>query len=362
MITSRFGDGFRPLARWLHEGHMQRLGIANTMGVAHACNRLKFGRQDDWRRWLYRTKLPALLEENGPLTLPPIEMRDGWAIDQSMSLPHLDRILDDSEEIIAERASKRQTAKGAYRSYFQDMWTPPDAQRYPSFLDFATSSDVLSAVSRYLQCIPALSTTLPSGIRFVESNAAFDDQPECPHDSQLYHIDYYSLPNVYILVLLRDTTFEHGPWTFLPRSRSQKVREELGYWKRGKPYRLSDAEIYSVVDRSEAIEFAYPRGTVLFIESSGCFHYGSRNSVIPRFQLMYGYTGACRTDFSELLMQPKVYASSCTDSLLRRLVLDRDMVPGEQAIFAGMNRTRRPHFLDPRSRTPRPTQAAGRRS
>jgi len=57
-----------------------------------------------------------------------------------------------------------------------------------------------------LQSIPALSTTLPSGIRFVESNAAFDDQPDKPRDSQLYHIDYYSLPNVYILVLLRDTT------------------------------------------------------------------------------------------------------------------------------------------------------------
>ena len=100
------------------------------------------------------------------------------------------------------------------------------------------------------------------------------------------------MPNVYVLVLLRDTTFEHGPWTFLPRACSQIVGEKLGYWKRGKPYRVSDEEVYSVADRSQAIEFAYPRGTVLFIESSGCFHYGSRNSVIPRFQLMYAYTGA----------------------------------------------------------------------
>src|SRR5205823_13853169 len=97
---------------------------------------------------------------------PPIEMKDGWALDTSMSLPHLDRVLEDSDKIIAERSGQRRSVKGAYRSYFQDVWTPGDLENYPAFLDFATSSDVLSVVSHYLRCIPVLSTTLPSGIRF----------------------------------------------------------------------------------------------------------------------------------------------------------------------------------------------------
>ncbi len=320
----------RPFARRLHQGHMQRLGIARTMRLAHAYNRLRYGRQDDWRRRMYRTQLPELLAENGPFTRPPLVMQDGWALDTSLSLPHLDRVLQDADQIIAERGGKRRTAEGAYRSYFQDMWAPADAERYPSFLDFATSTDLLAVVCHYLQCIPALSTTLPSGIRLVESNAAFDDQPDRPHDSQLYHIDYYSLPNVYVLVLLADTTFEHGPWTFLPRGLSQQVKEKLGYWKKGKPYRLGDEEVYSVVDRTEAIEFAYPRGTVLFIESSGCLHFGSRNSIRPRFQLMLGYTGACRTDFSELLMKPRTYPIRDGDSRLRKMVLDRNTIAPER--------------------------------
>ena len=200
------------------------------------------------------------------------------------------------------------------------------SERYPSFLDFATSSDVLSVVSHYLQSIPALSTTLPPGIRVMESNAAFDDQPDKPHDSQLYHMDYYSLPLVYILVLLRDTTPEHGPWTFLPRGVSQKTRRALNYWSRQRAYRVSDEDIYSVVDRKEAIEFCYPRGTVLFIESSGCFHYGSRNSIKPRFILMIGYTGACRTDFSEVIRPHKVYPVRETDSRLRKMALNKNML------------------------------------
>ena len=45
----------------------------------------------------------------------------------------------------------------------------------------------------------------------MEFNADFHDQPDQPHDSQLFHIDFYSLPNVYVIVLLRDTTPENGP-------------------------------------------------------------------------------------------------------------------------------------------------------
>ncbi|MGH7243092.1 MAG: hypothetical protein ACREJD_06725 [Phycisphaerales bacterium] len=313
----------RPLAKRLHENHMAMLGIQNTMRMALAYNQAKFQRQDELRHALYRDRWSKLIDENGPLVQAPVEMNDGWGLDASMTLPHLDRVLEDSRKIIAERSGSRRSMPGAYRSYFQDVWTPEDLERYPSFLDFATSSEVLSVVARYIGCVPALSTTLPSGIRFVESNAAFDDQPDSPHDSQLYHMDYYSLPNVYVLVLLEDTTIDHGPWTFLPRGISTQAAAALGNWGPGKGYRFTDEEVFSVVDRRHEIQFTHPRGTVLFIESSGCLHFGSRNSVKPRFQLMLGYTGACRTDFSELLMTPKVYPSRPTDSVLRKLVLDK---------------------------------------
>jgi hypothetical protein len=327
MSDSKLDTLFRPVAKRLHANHMARLGIRRTMRLAHFYNRIKFRRQDNWRRKLYETQLDALLKENGPFTRPRIEMTDGWAIDDSMSLPHLDRVLEDSEKIIAERAGVRKSEPGKYRSYFQDVWTPADLEKYPSFLDFTTSSDVLATVSHYLRGIPALSTTLPSGIRFVESNSAFDDQPDQPHDSQLYHIDYYSLPNVYVLVLLRDTARENGPWTFLPRSISEKTAKKLNYWTKQHGYRLSDEQIYAEVDRREAIEFCGKRGAVLFIESSGCFHFGSRNSVKPRFQLMIGYNGACRTDFSEAIMPWKIYPKRATDSRLRKMVLDKNLLP-----------------------------------
>src|SRR5207249_3276519 len=117
MNNSKLDTFFRPIAFRLHANHMSRLGIANTMRLAYFYNRLKFGRQDDWRRSLYRTQLATLLEENGGLSRPSIDMKDGWALDTSMSLPHLDRVLEDGDKIIAERSGEQRSSKGAYRSY-----------------------------------------------------------------------------------------------------------------------------------------------------------------------------------------------------------------------------------------------------
>ena len=135
-------------------------------------------------------------------------------------------------------------------------------------------------------------------------------------------------------MLLEDVIKECGPWSFLPRSTSQRVSQQLEYWQKPRGYRISDEEVYSIVDPQELIEFTYPRGTVLFIESSGCLHFGSRNSVKPRFQLMYGYTGAIRTDFSESFMTPKQYPVQDSDSMLRRLVLEKNILPDLSSLGA----------------------------
>jgi hypothetical protein len=318
-------DKIRPLAVSLQKNHMQKLGIANTMRIAKAYNRLKFGRYDEYRKAQYQNNFDALIRENGALTSPIIEMKDGWALDTSGSLPHLEQLLADAEEIIEELGGVRVKEPGAYRSFFQELPIDEYLERYPSIMDFALSSEVLTTVSNYLKCIPVMSSTLPRPIRFVESSAEYDEATE-PHDSQLYHIDYYAKPMVYVIVLLRDVTMRNGPFCFLPRSVSEEAAETLDYWSRGRPYRFSDEEVHSVADKSEMIELSYPRGTVLFIESTGCFHYGSRNAVERRYQLMYGYTMACRTDFSEVFMKPHTYEPRDSDPRLRKMLLNKEFM------------------------------------
>ncbi len=326
MISAVCDVMMRPLARRLQANHMRMLGIARTQQLATTYNRMKYRHHDEWRHELFRSKWLQLLQENGPMSQSPIEMLDGWAMDTSLSLPHLQRVLAESDQIIAERVRVERTY-AASRSFLHDHLTDDDCTRFPSLVDFATSSDVLHAVACSLRCIPSLSTVSPAGIRLVESNASFDDEPTRAKGSQLYHLDCCSLPYVCVLVLLQDTSFDHGPWTFIPKEWSMQVCKELECNSRGNGCFLSDDEVYAMIDRIEAIEFAYPRGTVLFMESSSCLHFVSRNAVKPSFLLMYGFTGALRSDFSELISQPFVYPTRDGDSLLRRLVLNKNLKP-----------------------------------
>jgi hypothetical protein len=58
-------------------------------------------------------------------------------------------------------------------------------------------------------------------------------------------------------------------------------------------------------------------------DSSRCFHYGSRDCAIPRYQMMYAFVSPCRTDFSDMLVKPRLYTRQTADSRLRRMVLTK---------------------------------------
>jgi hypothetical protein len=250
-------------------------------------------------------------------------MKDGWALDTTGSLPHLDELLDQADEVIEERAGKG-TVDDRYRAFFRNMTKIEDHGRWPAFLDFASSPQLVATLAEYLGFIPALSKTLPTGVRVVESGKHLDALAHLPpRDSQVFHIDPYDHPMVYVIVLVRDCTPEMGPFTFLPAAASEAAAKQLDYWSRGRPYRLSDEEVYSVANERETVELVYPRGTVLFVDTSRCFHFGARNADAPRYQIMYGFTSMCRCDFTETYMPGFSYPTRPSDSRLKRLVIDR---------------------------------------
>ena len=196
-------------------------------------------------------------------------------------------------------------------------------EKYPALLDFVTTSEVLAVAMDYMQTVPVLSRTRPPGIRFMESNRKLDPGSDGPfRASQFYHLDIHDSPLIYVLVAVQDITISSGPWTFLPESVSARATRSLRYQEKGTAYRVTDEQMYQAIDGREAITFACPKGSVLFIDSSRCFHYGSRNASPPRYQIMYGLTSVCRSDFSERYMEPFHYPVKDSDSRLRRMVCE----------------------------------------
>jgi hypothetical protein len=318
----------RPAAQKLDANKMALLGIRNTMKIAKLYNRFLYGHYQVARQAAYRSRFLDLLEANGGVPdLSHNLLKDGFALDTSLSLPHLKTMLREADQVIEERGGISDV-DDRYRAFFRNIIKVDDLERWPSFLDFITSSEALSPVCQYLKMIPALSKTLPTGVRFVESGMHLDELSHLPpRDSQVFHIDPYDHPMVYVIVLLKDCALENGPFTWLPDALSQSTSDALDYWSKGRPYRLSDEEIYSVVDPRKKKELIYPRGTVLYVDTSRCFHFGSRQGEKPRFQMMYGLTSVCRSDFSESYMPSFEYPIKAGDSELRRMVLDRRYLP-----------------------------------
>jgi hypothetical protein len=318
-LSDKLLSRFSPL--WRDDASMAKYGIARLRSFAKGYNRWRYAAQDRLHREAFERDFASLLagDEKHDIAWPPkVVMRDGWALDDSMTLPHIDRVLEQASEIIAERGGRKHS--GIQQPFLRSMLFPGDLEKYPALLDFVLSPEVLAIAANHLQTVPVLSKTLPPGVRFMESNAALDPDWDGPYrESQLYHLDVHDTPLVYVLLLADDVDENSGPWTFLPASVSARATAALGYKKRGVSYRVTDEDMYRVVDPSEAITFTGKKGSVLFIDSSQCFHFGSRRAVRPRFQLMYAFTTPCRCDITQTVWENK-YPIPEGASRLRRMV------------------------------------------
>lgn len=325
MSLKRIIAAAKPPQSHITPGDMEAIGIRNICRVSKCYNLFKEGKLARYRKDQYRNHFKELIAENGPLKITPPVMKDAWALDTSMTLPHLDQLFVEAEEYIAEKGMKK---KGNFtgREFIRDILVQEDLSRFPSFLNFILSSEVLTTVSNYLGFVPRLSTTIPPGVRFVESSIDGQEKPGEYKHSQLYHLDLHDNPLVYVIVLLRDVTMESGPFTFLPGDASARAVKGLRYLSRNSAYRVTDEEMYRVVDKSEAQVMTYPKGTVLFLDSSRCFHYGSRDATIPRYQMMYGLVSPCRTDFTESYLNQRVFPVKESDSKLRKMVLQKSFL------------------------------------
>jgi hypothetical protein len=134
-----------PPAKMLERDDMALLGIDWTSQIARWWNRSRRPLIDLRRRW-YEERFDGLLDENGwPGGERRIELEDGFYLDTSNTLPHLDRLLDEMNGVIEERGLQKWEDLG--KPYLQNILPEDAPTRYPSLVDFGTSSTVISVVA-----------------------------------------------------------------------------------------------------------------------------------------------------------------------------------------------------------------------
>ncbi|CAB4877850.1 unannotated protein [freshwater metagenome] len=316
-----------PLAQAVQRDDLRRLGRDHTTALARRLNR-RNAPLIELRRRLLAERGAELLAHDGPA----IELHDGWAIDTSGTLPGLEALVHRGQELIGRYAGRVYEDE---KPFLQNLIPESAIDEHPELLDFITSPQVLAAVAPVFGYIPPLSPLLPRGVRLMESSTQFDPAADGPwRESQLAHLDYHSSPTLYVFVALRDIAPEDGPLQFVGREASARLAGAIGYGRRGVPYRLTDEQVMEHVREDEMHRFAAPAGTVLFLESSACMHFGSRRPRSPRYQMQYSFTSPVRNDFLELWRPSRVHPVRPTDAPLRRAVLDRT-ADGLRALLRG---------------------------
>jgi len=146
-------------------------------------------------------------------------------------------------------------------------------------LRLALRRDVIAAVSSYLGMVPVIAY-----LQVFYSEANSDEA----RSSQLFHCDADATKQIKIFVLCSEVTPANGPLTLLDARTSREVRSRLGYHFGGK---IKDKRLAGIVDQSDHHPIVGAPGTVCFVDTTQCFHFGSRveSGTAPRLVTMIQY-------------------------------------------------------------------------
>jgi hypothetical protein len=203
------------------------------------------------RRW-------SIPKEKGVLIVPAEHIPEA-----SQVIRVAQTLVDNQEEIWARK-------KKSKPQLVSDLLPQSTITLDSAYMEFGLREDILSVVAAYLGLVPILASievwsSLPSAV------------PEWGN-SQLYHCDWADISQVKVFIHASDVFLENGPLTVINSNVSKKVRDKIGYQFIG-GNRLPDKDIRPLIDSGEEHALIGPAGTVCFVDTSKCFHYGSR--VLP---------------------------------------------------------------------------------
>ncbi|MEM8824957.1 MAG: hypothetical protein AAGF30_15225 [Pseudomonadota bacterium] len=145
----------------------------------------------------------------------------------------------------------------------------------PDIADFVLSDALLGMASNYFGEVPVLSDV---SLWWSPTN---DSQQE----SQCYHYDGEDRTQLKLFLHITDVDERSGPFTYLDASTSAKIPAT----KRVSA-RLTDELVHKYVGADAAKRFMGPAGSLAFVDTSRCLHYGSRGNSVDRIVMMVQFT------------------------------------------------------------------------
>lgn len=186
-------------------------------------------------------------------------------------------VIDAAQEAVRQGIAANRLSR-ANKPFLAGMLDQRQLDLDSPFIRLALRPDIIATVSGYLGVVPILQyvNVLYSG--HVDADLA---------KSQLYHCDSDDTTQLKIFVHCTDVTLENGPLTMMSAESSARLRRHLRYRY---AFRVSDVEAAPFSNGDEH-PLLGPAGTTCFVDTSRCFHFGSRVApdASPRIITMLQY-------------------------------------------------------------------------
>ena len=208
------------------------------------------------------------------------ELNDKGYYQSSLSKLDLNNeILAVSEKLIYNKG------KNTNKEFFENLYI---FEKEDEITNFALQEKFLNIISEYLGICPSINS-----IQFISSNSEKDNF----YSSMNWHLDSHHEKLIKIIFLPFDLDDQNGPTHFLDKRTTQKIIKEDNYFSG--PNYFSDEEfkkVYSNYDE-KIKKLVGKKGDFLIIDTSKCFHMGSRNAK-NRYQMFFTYTPVLTFDLN----------------------------------------------------------------
>lgn len=135
-------------------------------------------------------------------------------------------------------------------------------------LKLALRPEILGMVTQYLGIVPVLARIdLWYSAHHAELNR-----------THYYHCDWTATTQVKVFINCTDVDPENGPLTIVEAAKSREMRAQLkyDYDRQGNKYYVPDDTMAKLGATAHEHRFTGAAGTVYAVDTSRCFHYGSR--------------------------------------------------------------------------------------
>lgn len=204
-----------------------------------------------------------------------IDKEKGFLIWKPENFEPLNQVINYARERFAQFDLKEMVANSEGKhKYLLALPLKQELTLESPLVQLALNPRLVSIVTRYLGILPIFSAV---NVLYSPNNEIYE------HSSQLFHLDPEGVRQVKIFIFVEDVTEDSGPLTIISSQDSQKI---YPIYKGG---RISDEKVLEFVPEKNFHSMTGASGTMVFTDTSSCFHFGSRAGKKDRFVIIIQY-------------------------------------------------------------------------